>query len=233
MTAGLGVGAENAYPAVIQTLIDSAGLPFRVVNAGLSGETSAGGLRRLEWSLQEPVSVLVVELGANDGLRGLGVDAMRSNLEAVIERTRKRYPDADIVLAGMEAPPNMGETYTRAFHAVFPELAKKYGAALVPFLLEGVAGDPALNQDDRIHPTVEGPEDRGAERVARARAAARETGGGEDPLIVGQKRKPTPTATARPTARSRKNDGPGHAVRRQSARSAADDLPDRHAVVGR
>lgn len=156
LTAGLGVGEDYAYPAVIQTLIDSAGLPFRVVNAGLSGETSAGGLRRLEWSLQEPISVLVVELGANDGLRGLGADAMRANLEAIVEKTRERYPDAGIVIAGMEAPPNMGETYTRAFHAVYPELARKYGAALVPFLLDGVAGDPELNQDDRIHPTVEG-----------------------------------------------------------------------------
>jgi len=156
LTAGLGVGQDSAYPAVIQTLIDSAGLPFRVVNAGLSGETSAGGLRRLEWSLQEPVSVLVIELGANDGLRGLGVDAMRANLEAIIETTRERYPNADIVLAGMEAPPNMGPEYTNAFRDVFPELAKRDDTALVPFLLEGVAGDPALNQEDRIHPTATG-----------------------------------------------------------------------------
>jgi len=156
LTAGLGVGAESAYPAVIQALIDSAGLRFRVVNAELSGETSAGGLRRLEWSLQEPVSVLVVELGANDGLRGLSVDALRRNLQTIIERTRERYPAAGIVIAGMEAPPNMGGPYTRAFHAVYPEVAKQYGAALVPFLLEGVAGDPGLNQADRIHPTVEG-----------------------------------------------------------------------------
>jgi acyl-CoA thioesterase-1 len=179
LTAGYGVGAENAYPAFIQAKIDLLGLPFRVVNAGLSGEISAGGLRRLDWSLQEPVAVLVVELGANDGLRGLSVEEMRRNLEAVIGRTRERYPAAGIVIAGMEAPPNMGPEYTAAFRAVYPDLARKYGAGLVPFLLDGVAGDPALNQDDRIHPTVEGQR-RVADNVwgvleplLRERAAAR------------------------------------------------------------
>lgn len=178
LTAGYGLGAEFAYPAVIQAKIDTAGLPFRVVNAGLSGETSAGGLSRLEWSLQEPVSVLVVELGANDGLRGLSVDAMRRNLETIIRRTRERYPDAGIVIAGMEAPPNMGPEYTASFREVYPELARDHGAALVPFLLEGVAGDPALNQDDRIHPTAEGQRRvadnvwRALEPLLRARAAA-------------------------------------------------------------
>jgi acyl-CoA thioesterase-1 len=156
LTAGFGVGADSAYPAFIAARIDSLGLPFRVVNAGLSGETSAGGLRRLEWSLQEPVSVLVVELGANDGLRGLSVEEMRRNLEQIIRRTRERHPGAGIVLAGMEAPPNMGAPYTTAFRDVYASLTREYGTALVPFLLEGVAGDPALNQDDRIHPTSEG-----------------------------------------------------------------------------
>jgi len=164
LTAGYGVGAEFAYPAVLRAKIDSAGYPFRVVNAGLSGETSAGGLRRLEWSLQEPVSILVVELGANDGLRGLSVEELSRNLETIVRRTRDRYPAAGIVIVGMEAPPNMGAAYTNGFRNVFARLARDFDAALVPFLLDGVAGDPALNQDDRIHPTIEGQR-RAAENV--------------------------------------------------------------------
>jgi acyl-CoA thioesterase-1 len=156
LTAGLGVGADAAFPAVIQSRIDSAQLPFHVLNAGISGETSAGGLRRIDWLLQSPVDVLVLELGANDGLRGLNVDSLRSNLDGVLKRTRERYPDAAIVIAGMEAPPNLGTSYTSRFHAVYPALAKKYDAALVPFLLAGVAGQRALNQDDGMHPTVAG-----------------------------------------------------------------------------
>jgi acyl-CoA thioesterase I len=156
LTAGFGIGAEYAYPALIQKKVDSAGYDLRVVNAGISGETSAGGLRRIDWSLQQPVRVLVLELGANDGLRGLSVAAMRSNLTAIIDRTLKRYPDAEIVIAGMEAPPNLGATYTRAFRTTFRDLAEKYDAALIPFLLEGVATMPELNQEDRIHPNVEG-----------------------------------------------------------------------------
>lgn len=156
LTAGLGVGVESAYPTIIQSRIDSAGYPFRVVNAGLSGETSAGGLRRLQWSLQEPVAILVLELGANDGLRGLSVEELRRNLETIIRATLERHPDADIVVAGMEAPPNMGEAYTQAFREVFREVAREFGAALIPFLLEGVAANPELNQPDRIHPTAAG-----------------------------------------------------------------------------
>jgi acyl-CoA thioesterase I len=156
LTAGFGVGDDVAWPAVIQQKVDSAGLPFRVANAGISGETSAGGLRRIDWSLQQPVDVLVLELGANDGLRGLDPDAMRRNLDEIMTRTRSRYPDAAIVLIGMEAPPNLGDAYTSRFRRVFVELARDHDAVLVPFFLDGVAGVPALNIDDGIHPNVEG-----------------------------------------------------------------------------
>lgn len=156
LTAGYGLGAQYAFPAIIQQKIDSAGYPLRVVNAGLSGETSAGGLRRIDWTLQNPVEILVLELGANDGLRGLSVKAMRSNLEEIIKRTRARYPEAAIVIAGMEAPPNLGERYTSNFRAAYAELASTYDAALIPFLLDGVAALPDLNQEDGIHPNAAG-----------------------------------------------------------------------------
>jgi acyl-CoA thioesterase I len=156
LTAGYGVGDNVAWPAIIQQKIDAAGLPFRAVNAGISGETSAGGLRRIDWSLQAPVDVLVLELGANDGLRGLDPDAMRRNLTEILRRTRDRYPDAALVVVGMEAPPNLGDAYTAGFRRVYIELARDFSAAYVPFLLDGVAGDPALNIDDGIHPNAEG-----------------------------------------------------------------------------
>jgi acyl-CoA thioesterase I len=156
LTAGYGVGEDMAYPAIIQEKIDAAGLPFQVVNAGISGETSAGGLRRIDWSLQQPIDVLVLELGANDGLRGLDPAAMRSNLDEIMRRTRSRHPDADIVLVGMEAPPNLGADYTTRFRQVFVDLAREYRATLVPFLLEGVAGEATLNIDDGIHPNPRG-----------------------------------------------------------------------------
>lgn len=156
LTAGFGVDPDEAYPAVIAAKVDSAGYPFRVVNAGVSGETSAGGLRRIDWLLRQPVGVLVLELGANDGLRGLDPDAMRRNLEAIIGRTRAAHPDARIVVAGMEAPPNMGRRYARAFREVFATVAREQGVVLVPFLLDGVAGEPEFNQSDGIHPTAEG-----------------------------------------------------------------------------
>jgi acyl-CoA thioesterase I len=156
LTAGYGLGEEFAYPALLQRRMADAGLPFRVVNAGISGETSAGGLRRIDWMLQQPVGVLVLELGANDGLRGLDPDALRGNLETIIRRTRDAHPDAEIVLVGMEAPPNLGAAYTSRFRAVYAELAREYDAALVPFLLEGVAAEPALNLADGIHPNEEG-----------------------------------------------------------------------------
>jgi acyl-CoA thioesterase-1 len=156
LTAGYGLELEQAYPALIQQRIDAAGLPFRVVNAGVSGMTSAGGLSRIAWLLREPVAVLVLELGANDALRGLDPEAMRRNLQEIIDRTRRAHPDAKIVIEGMEAPPNLGERYADAFRAVFPELARRNDAAFIPFLLEGVAAVPSLNQSDGIHPTAEG-----------------------------------------------------------------------------
>jgi acyl-CoA thioesterase-1 len=156
LTAGYGLEPDQAYPALIQEKIDSAGLAFRVINAGVSGETSAGGLRRLDWLLRQPIAALVIELGANDGLRGQDVDALRANLQEIIDRTHAAHPDARIVLAGMESPPNMGRRYTSAFRAVFPALARENGITLIPFLLDGVAAVPELNQADGIHPTAAG-----------------------------------------------------------------------------
>lgn len=156
LTAGLGLAAQEAYPSLIQARIDSLGWPFRVVNAGVSGETSAGGLARIDWLLRQPVAVLVLELGANDALRGQDLDSLRDRLQAIIDRTRKVHPAASIVIAGMEAPPNLGRDYTRRFRDIFPDLARANGASLIPFLLEGVAGIPELNQSDGIHPTARG-----------------------------------------------------------------------------
>ncbi len=156
LTAGYGLADDQAYPALIQQRLDSVGLGYRVVNAGVSGETSAGGLRRIGWLLREPVAVLVLELGANDGLRGQSVAAMRANLQAIIDSTRAVHPDVAVVIAGMEAPPNMGGVYTRAFRQAFPALARANAATLIPFLLDGVAAVPSLNQADGIHPTAEG-----------------------------------------------------------------------------
>ena len=156
LTAGLGLDPEEAYPALIQQKLDSAGLAFRAVNAGVSGETSAAGLRRIDWLLQQPVTVLVLELGANDALRGQDLVAAGENLQAIIDRTKARYPDVRIVVAGMQAPPNLGSRYTREFRELFTTLARDNDAALIPFLLEGVAAVPSLNQADGIHPTAEG-----------------------------------------------------------------------------
>jgi acyl-CoA thioesterase-1 len=156
LTAGMGLSADEAYPALIQQKIDSAGLGFRVVNAGVSGETSAGGLRRIDWLLRQPVAALVLELGANDMLRGQDIPAMRANLQEIIDRSQAAHPEARIVIAGMKAAPNLGEAYVGEFEAVFLELAEANGAALIPFLLEGVAGIPELNQPDGNHPTSEG-----------------------------------------------------------------------------
>lgn len=159
LTAGLGLATpDEAYPARVQALADSAGIPARMVNAGVSGETSAGGLRRIGWVVADTVDVLVLELGANDGLRGQDPDELERNLEAIIDTTRARWPAAEIVLLGMEAPPNLGPRYTTAFREVYPRVAKDRDAALVPFLLDGVGGERALNQDDGIHPTAEGHE---------------------------------------------------------------------------
>lgn len=156
LTAGLGLSESETYPALIQKKIDSAGWRFAVVNAGESGGTSAGGLRRLDWLLQQPVAVLVLELGANDALRGQDLAATRRNLQEIMDRTRAAFPEVQIVVAGMQAPPNLGRRYTAEFRAIFPELARRNRAALVPFLLDGVAAVPELNQADGIHPTAAG-----------------------------------------------------------------------------
>lgn len=157
LTAGMGLASpEEAYVAVLDSMADAAGLPMDAVNAGVSGETSAGGLRRLDWVLRQPLDVLVLELGANDGLRGQPVEALEANLLEIIHRTRTRHPEARILLTGMEAPPNLGERYTSAFRAVFSGVADSADTELVPFLLDGVAGVPELNQSDRIHPTAQG-----------------------------------------------------------------------------
>lgn len=157
LTAGYGLDSpDDAFPAVIQRKIDAAGRPWRVVNAGLSGETTAGGLRRLDWILRQPVDIFVLELGGNDGLRGIPVETSHANLQAMIERIRARYPNVVIVLVGMQIPTNLGPDYTRQFAAMYPALAEKNHTLLIPFLLEGVGGVPSLNQADGIHPTAEG-----------------------------------------------------------------------------
>jgi len=156
LTAGYGLDATQAFPALIQDRIESLGWNFKVINAGQSGDTSAGGLRRIDWLLRREFHVLVLELGINDGLRGIHVDVTRQNLQAIINRTKSRYPDVMVVLAGMQVPPNMGGEYTSSFRAIFPQLAKKTGAHLIPFLLEGVGGNPELNLPDGVHPSVEG-----------------------------------------------------------------------------
>ena len=156
LTAGLGLDPEQAYPALIQQKIDSAGLGFRVINAGVSGETSAGARRRVDWLLREPVAVLVVETGANDGLRGLPPDSLRANIRAILDRARELQPEAELVLVGMRVPPNYGRDYSKQFQETYPELARAYGAELVPFLLQDVGGVGRLNQADGIHPTAEG-----------------------------------------------------------------------------
>jgi acyl-CoA thioesterase-1 len=167
LTAGLGLDPQEAYPAIIQHKIDEAGLRHLVVNAGVSGETSAGARQRIDWLLRRRVAVLVVETGANDGLRGQDPDATRANLQAICDRSRAQSPPPKLVLAAMEALPNYGAEYRRRFRAIYAELARSCGAVLVPFLLDGVAGHPDLNQADGIHPTAEGQK-RVAENVWKA-----------------------------------------------------------------
>jgi acyl-CoA thioesterase-1 len=157
LTAGFGLPSPDlAYPRLLQHKADSAGYRVRIVNAGVSGETSAGALRRMDWLLQEPVAGLVLETGANDGLRGQDPDSLRANIESILDRTRRQSPPPRVLLVGMEAMPNLGFRYVRRFRAIYPDVAEKYDVPLVPFLLEGVAGSEALNQADGIHPTAEG-----------------------------------------------------------------------------
>ncbi|MDQ0967718.1 acyl-CoA thioesterase-1 [Flavobacterium sp. W4I14] len=156
LTAGYGLDPTEAYPALIQNRIDSLQMPYKVINGGLSGETSAGGKGRIDWLLKQRVDVFVLELGANDGLRGLPVSQTVKNLQTIIDRVKAKYPDAKMVLAGMQVPPNMGAKYAADFKNMFPDLAKKNQMALIPFLLDKVGGVPELNQADGIHPTAEG-----------------------------------------------------------------------------
>lgn len=167
LTAGLGVDPAEAYPAVIQRKIDSAGLAYRVVNAGVSGETSAGALRRVDWLFSQTVpAVVVLETGANDGLRGQSTDSLRSNLEAILRAVDALEPRPRAFLAAMEALPNLGAAYGRSFRRVYVEVAERHGATLIPFFLEGVAGVDSLNQADGIHPNPRGAR-RAAENVWR------------------------------------------------------------------
>ena len=162
LTAGYGLPRSEAFPAVAGRMLDSAGHSAIIVNAGVSGETSAGARTRIDWVLRQPADVIVLETGANDGLRGLSVVAARDNIQAILDRIRVRQPSSRVLLVQMEAVPNLGAAYTTAFRAMYPELAKKNGVELVPFLLDGVAGLPSLNQDDGLHPNRAG-----AQRVAR------------------------------------------------------------------
>lgn len=156
ITAGYGVGDDRAYPALLQEKLDDLDYEYTVINAGVSGETSAGGLSRIEWLLKRPLDIFVLELGANDGLRGQPVESTRKNLTAILEKVKEKFPEAQLFLAGMRVPPNMGSDYAREFQSAFPEIAQKTGAHLIPFVLEGVGGVETLNLPDGIHPNQEG-----------------------------------------------------------------------------
>lgn len=156
LTAGMGLDPSFAFPNLIQKKIDERNKGYRVVNAGLSGETSAGGLSRIDWVLKQKVDIFVLELGANDGLRGLPLESTKQNLQGILDKVRQKYPDTILIVAGMMVPPNMGEDYGNAFVKIFPELAQRNKAKLIPFLLEGVAGVPDLNLPDGIHPNEAG-----------------------------------------------------------------------------
>ncbi len=156
LAAGLGVEPEQAFPALLQGQIDAAGWPDTIINAGVSGDTSADGLARVDWQLKRKIDVLILELGANDGLRGIPVTTTKTNLQAIIDRVKQKYPTARIIIAGMQMPPNLGGEYTSAFRKIYPDLAAENHAVLIPFLLEGVGGRPELNQPDHLHPTAAG-----------------------------------------------------------------------------
>lgn len=156
LTAGYGLSPSQAFPAIIQKKIDSLGLPYQVINAGVSGETSSGGKSRIDWILRQPVDIFVLELGANDGLRGIPLSETKKSLQAIIDKVKAKNADTKLLFAGMQIPPNMGQTYTTEFKNIYTELAEKNAMTLVPFLLEGVGGETTLNQEDGIHPTAEG-----------------------------------------------------------------------------
>lgn len=156
ITAGYGLSPDQAYPAILNKKLTDLHKNYKVIGSGLSGETSAGGLSRIDWVLRQPVDIFILELGANDGLRGLPLEETRKNLQAIIDTVKRKYPTAKIVIAGMMVPPNMGSAYSEKFKTIFPDLAKKNNATLIPFLLQNVAGNEKLNQADGIHPTAAG-----------------------------------------------------------------------------
>jgi len=156
ITAGYGLDPSEAYPALLQEKIDAAKLPYTVANAGVSGDTTAGGLRRVAWAMGKGADILVIALGGNDGLRGISPEETKKNLLGIAEKARTKNPKIQILIAGMQMPDNMGKNFTDRFQAVFPEAAKESEATLIPFLLEGIGGDEKLNQPDGIHPTSEG-----------------------------------------------------------------------------
>jgi acyl-CoA thioesterase I len=156
ITAGSGIDEDDAFPALIQEKIDSLGMDYEVINAGSSGETSAGGLRRIDWMMRRDIDIFVLELGGNDGLRGVDLSSTKENLQQIIDKVKGQQPDVEIIIAGMQIPTNLGEDYTARFRNIFPELAEENNATLIPFLLEGVGGNEDLNQSDGIHPTEEG-----------------------------------------------------------------------------
>lgn len=158
ITAGYGIDKENAFPAIIQQKIDSLNWKFKAVNGGSSGETSAGGLTRIDWMLRQPVSVFVLELGGNDGLRGIDLDATKENLQKIIDNVESKYPDAKIVITGMQVPPNLGADYTTKFKEMYPDLAEENNVELIPYFLDDLGGDSELMQSDGIHPTEAGHE---------------------------------------------------------------------------
>jgi acyl-CoA thioesterase I len=156
LTAGYGLSPDIAFPALVEKELIKENKKVKVINAGLSGETSAGGLSRIDWTLRQPIDIFVLELGANDGLRGLPIDQTKKNLQAIIDKDKSKYPKAKIVLTGMMVPPNLGKSYSDEFKKIYPTMAEKNKATLIPFLLEGVAGNEKLNQADGIHPNAEG-----------------------------------------------------------------------------
>ena len=156
ITAGYGLDLGQAFPSRIQEKLDSMSLPYKVINAGVSGETSSGGRSRIDWILKQQVDIFVLELGGNDGLRGIPIAETKKNLQTIIDRVKQKYPAAKIIITGMQIPPNMGKKYTTEFRSMFPDLAKQNNISIVPFILEGVGGNAALNQSDGIHPTAEG-----------------------------------------------------------------------------
>ncbi|MHA7130987.1 arylesterase [Algoriphagus namhaensis] len=156
LTAGYGIDQDDSFAGLTQKRLDSLGYEYKVINGGLSGETTAGGLSRLDWFLEVEPDIFILELGGNDGLRGIKISETQSNLEGIIDKVREKYPETHIILAGMQIPPNMGQEYTAEFTKIYPEVAEKKGVTLIPFLLENVGGIPELNLPDGIHPTEEG-----------------------------------------------------------------------------